>query len=141
MPDVFIPVDTGNYSSYLSDIVSKGLMNRFAFGFTDGRRNELLKQYKNAQQFSRSFPVETVMGSFYDFVEKNGVKINETGKNKSSKLLEEQLPALIARVLFGNTGFYTLVNEHDPAMRKAIELIQSSKLVSNAQLGKAQKKL
>jgi carboxyl-terminal processing protease len=140
MPDVFVPADTGNYSPYLADIVSQGLMNRFAFGFTDGRRKELLSRYKNPQQFSRSFPVETVMGSFYDFVEKNGVKINDAGKSKSSRLLKEQLPALIARVLFGNSGFYTLINEHDPAMRKAIELVQSNKLVSNTRFGNGHKK-
>jgi carboxyl-terminal processing protease len=141
MPDVFVPVDTGSYSPYLADIVSKGLMNRFAFGFTDGRRDELIKQYKNPQQFSRSFPVQSVMGSFYDFAAKNGVKTTDAGRNKSTKLLEDQLPALIARVLFGNSGFYTLINEHDPAMRKAIELVQSSKLVSNTPVGKPTKKL
>lgn len=136
MPDVFVPLDTAGYSGYVSEIASKGLFNRFAFEYTDRQRSALLERYRSPAVFARSFPATSVMPEFYAFVEKNGIRPDPAGLKKSAQRIENQVTALIARALYGNTGFYTVYNTRDNAVKKAIELLNSDKLVSHTQPGK-----
>ena len=136
MPDVFIPIDTAGYSAYLSEVSSKGLINRFAFQYIDGHRSELLAKYKTAKSFSTTFNASTLTSSFAAFAEKNGVKVDAQGLQHSSDIIQSQIQALMGRALYGNEGFYSIINNRDKAIKKSIELLNSNKLVSTSNKGK-----
>ena len=133
MPDVFVGLDTSGYSSWLSQLAGKSLLNRFAFEYTDQRRKELLNSYKTPADFSRSFSVSSTFAQFLAFAEKNGVKTDPAGLKASENLVKKQVNALIGRALYGSKGYYTIVNNSDPAIKKAVELLKSNKLVSASQ--------
>lgn len=130
MPDVFVPVDTSGYSIYLSEVAAKGLINRFAFDYIDAHRSELKKQYPTAELFAKGFQAAALLPAFSAFVEKNGVKADAKGMAASSEIIRSQVQALMGRALYGNDGFYTILNSRDKAVLKAIELLNSNKLVS-----------
>ena len=130
MPDIFIPVDTSGYSPYISEIVSKGLINRFAFDYVDSRREKLKAAYPKAQEFSNNFSVEGVLKDFTKFAEKEGVKFRKVEFETSSSIITNQLLALMARALYGNDGYYAISNKNDKSIIKALELLESNKLVS-----------
>ena len=136
MPDVFIPIDTAGYSSYLSEVSSKGLINRFAFQYIDGHRSELLAKYKTAKSFATTFNASTLTASFAAFAEKNGVKTDTRALQHSSDIIQSQIQALMGRALYGNEGFYSILNNRDKAIKKAIDLLNSNKLVSTSNKGK-----
>jgi len=133
MPDVFVALDTSRYSNWLSQLASKGLMSRFAFEYTDQRKKELLSLYKSPEDFSRSFSDASAFPEFLAFAEKNGAKADPAGLKASENLVKEQVNALIGRALYGNKGYYSIVNNTDPAIKKAVELLKSNKLVSASQ--------
>jgi carboxyl-terminal processing protease len=132
MPDVFVPVDTSGYSIYLSEVAAKGLINRFAFDYIDTHRSELKKQYPTAERFANGFQAAALLPAFSAFVEKNGVKADAKGMAVSAEIIHSQVQALMGRALYGNDGFYTILNSRDKAVIKAIELLNSNKLVSAA---------
>lgn len=136
MPDVFIPIDTAGYSAYLSEVSSKGLINRFAFQYIDGHRSELLGKYKTAKSFATSFNASALTASFAAFAEKSGVKADAQGLKHSADIIQSQIQALMGRSLYGNEGFYTILNNRDKAIKKSIELLNSNKLVSATNKGK-----
>lgn len=131
MPDIFIPVDTSGYSSYASKLISKGIINRFAFNYVDARREKLKSSFKNASDFSDKFPVQPVLKDFIKFAEKEGVDFRKDEYEISSSLITNQLLALMGRALYGNDGFYTIINKNDKGVKKAIELLSKNKLVAN----------
>ena len=64
-PDVFVPLDTVGRSHYLNEIIYKGLVNDFAFSYTDKERTKL-KGYRTAQNFNSSFFISNAV--FDEFV-------------------------------------------------------------------------
>ena len=71
-----------------------------------------------------------------EFFEKNGVKADARGLQHSSDIIQSQIQALMGRALYGNEGFYSILNNRDKAIKKAIDLLNSNKLVSTSNKGK-----
>ena len=71
------------------------------------------KQYKNEEQFASNFNGASLLQEFNLFIQKNGIKPNDAALRTSSQIIERQTKALIARAVFGNTGFYTVLNKYD----------------------------
>lgn len=133
MPDVTIDTDTSGYSEYLAKVVSNGLINRFSFEYVDARRKELKSRYPSAENFASQFPVNGLLSEFYGFAAKNGVSNDPKGQAVSSSIISNQLQALIGRALYGNSGFYLSQTRNDAAVKKALELLRSGKLVTRSQ--------
>ncbi|MEZ5173485.1 MAG: S41 family peptidase [Bacteroidia bacterium] len=133
MPDVFISIDTSDYSKYASEVISAGLLNRFAFDYVDSHRKALESKYKDADEFVRSFPIAQVMSEFTTFASKEGVPFRKEQYEQSSVWLSSQMLALLGRPLFGNDGFYSILNRNDRFVKKALELLEKNKLVTASQ--------
>ena len=127
MPDVFIPIDTTERSSYLSKIVNSGLLSSFAFMYADKNRANLLK-YGSPEQFVKNFSLnETVFNEFLSFLETKGVQKEANGIRKSGNLLKNQLAALIGRAIYNNEAFYPVINGRDKAIMRAVETLSKQK--------------
>lgn len=120
MPDFFIPADTLGYSDYYSKITQKGLVYQFALDFADNNRKELLK-FTTSADFEKYFQKTDVLGSFVTFADKKGVKANNADLKTSSKIIDHQIRAYIARNIIGEEGFYPIIKNIDNALLEAIE--------------------
>lgn len=120
MPDFFIPADTLGYSDYYSKIAQKGLVYQFALDFADNNRKELSKLTTSAD-FETYFQKTDVLGSFVAFADKKGVKANNADLKTSSKIIDHQIRAYIARNIIGEEGFYPIIKNIDNALLEAIE--------------------
>ncbi|MBA3898817.1 MAG: PDZ domain-containing protein [Bacteroidetes bacterium] len=124
MPDYFVPLDTSETSMYLTELFQLGLANQFAFEYVD-RNREKMKQYKSFSDFNKSFVVNDQMFSdFLKFAEKNGVRTDFTGVNKSGKLIRIRIKAHIARQLWKNEGYFPIIHTIDNTFLKAMEIIK-----------------
>ncbi len=65
---------------------------------------------------------------------KSGAKYNDAQFNKSKKFLKANIKAYIARSLYGNAGFYPIINETDEIYSAALK--QFSKAKELEQMGK-----
>jgi carboxyl-terminal processing protease len=122
MPDIFVPIDTSYRNSYTTEVLSAGLLNQFAYTYVDSHRKEL-KKYTDVSVFNKQFN-EDVFTSFVQYALQKGI----TGKPKELGLakmyINRQLKALIARQLWRDNGYFTVVNSYDKTVEKALDAIQ-----------------
>lgn len=119
MPDYFIPADTLGYSDYYSKVTQKGLVYQFALDYADSNRKEL-STFKTSAEFESYFGRVNVLNMFVAFAEKKGVKTNITDLKTSSKIIDNQVKAYIARNIIGEKGFYPLIQNIDKTLLQAI---------------------
>lgn len=120
MPDYFIPADTLGYSPYYSKITQKGLVYQFALDFADSNRKKL-SEMTTAEEFDGYFQKTDILNMFVAFAEKKGVKPNNGELKTSSKIIDYQTKAYIARNIIGEEGFYPIIKNIDKALLEAIE--------------------
>jgi carboxyl-terminal processing protease len=129
-PDFEVDADTSGYSEYLAEVVSNGLINRFAFDRVDRTRKELKALYPDAAKFVAGFDASGLLPEFIAFCSRNGVKEDTQGAKASSRLIANQIEALIARALYGNEGYFCVQTKHDKSIAKAIETLRLGKPVN-----------
>jgi carboxyl-terminal processing protease len=120
MPDYFIPADTLGYSDYYLKITQKGLVYQFALDFADSKRSELSK-LTSINAFESYFQKTNILDLFVAFADKKGVKPNHADLKKSSKIIDNQIKAYIARNIIGEEGFYPIIKNIDKTLLEAIE--------------------
>jgi len=120
MPDYFVPADTSGYSEYYSKVTQKGLVYQFALDYADSNRKEL-STFKSAADFEKYFGNVNILNLFTVFAEKKGVKTNTTDLKVSSKIIDSQVKAYIARNIIGEKGFYPIIQNIDKTLLEAIK--------------------
>lgn len=121
MPDIFVANDTTGVTPYYISVVNAGLLQKFAFRYTDINRQELseLTDYKH---FMRVLPSnESLLGDFVAYAADNGVPARWYYISLSRDLILTQLKALIARDIFGNEAFYPIYNRNDNNIEAALK--------------------
>jgi carboxyl-terminal processing protease len=125
MPDIFIPLDTTGGSKYYTDLSRKGIFNRFSLDYMDLNRKEILKKYKNVNQFNKEFEInQEFLKEFFDYAEKEGVPYVEDDYQISKKFIDNQLKALIARGAWNSEAYYQITNEINDMFLKSIEVMK-----------------
>ena len=113
MPDVYVPVDTSEYSTYYRDLSAKGITNQYAISYVDKNRKSLSKQYKTISDFDKNFVVtDEMMRDFIALGEKDSVKYDEEKYRVSEQLLKDIIKGLIARDVFADVSAYSMIINH-----------------------------
>ncbi|MFW5663632.1 MAG: S41 family peptidase [bacterium] len=129
-PDIFIPMQTDERTPYFIKMANRGLIYRYAFDYADNHR-ENLEKYADAPDFVRNFNVSNDMiNEFIAFGKENDVEYIQSEFAPARNLIAAQIKAYIGRNIFGNEGFYPVINQNDPAVDKAMEVFQTGNLTS-----------
>ncbi len=113
MPDVFVPVDTSEYSTYYRDLSAKGIINQFAIRYVDKNRKTISKQFKSVKDFDEGFIVtDEMMRDLIAMGEQDSVKFDEEKFRTSEQLLKAIAKGLIARDVYGDPGAYSIIINH-----------------------------
>ena len=113
MPDVFVPIDTTEYSTYYRDLSAKGIINQYSIGYVDEHRKALAKQYKTLKDFDDRFIVtDEMMRDFIAMGEKDSVKYDKEKYRTSEQLLKDIIKGLIARGVYGDQSAYSVIINH-----------------------------
>ena len=125
MPDIFVPVDTSEYSTYYRDMSAKGILNQFAIRYVDKNRKSINKLYKTVKDFDEGFSVnDEMMRDLIAMGEQDSVKYDEEKYRTSEQLLKAIIKGLIARDIYGDTGAYSIViNHRNRDVRAAYEVL------------------
>lgn len=130
MPDMFVPIDTTMYSDYYRDLMANGIFNRYAVEYVDSHRDEIKSKYPTESDFVRNFNfTQDMINALVSMGEKNGVKLNQEGFDKSREIICAITKGLIARDVWDMNGYFRSVN---PVSRgtyeKALELVNNKDL-------------
>ncbi|TVQ11024.1 MAG: S41 family peptidase [Bacteroidetes bacterium] len=129
-PDIFIPLQTDERTPYFIKLANRGLIYRFSFDYADNNRDKL-KNFSDAPDFVSNFRVSNaIINAFIEFGKENGVEYNESEFIAAKGLIESQIKAYIGRNIFGNDGFYPVINQNDPAVTRAKEIFKAGDLMS-----------
>lgn len=121
MPDIFVPTDTTNINSYVTQVYNAGLLHKFAFEYTDAHRAEF-DGANSADEVIAALPSEgLLLNEFVQFAARNGVPARWYYINNSRPLLVNNLKALIARDALGSAAYYEIANTRDNVVQKALE--------------------
>ncbi len=88
MPDIYVPIDTVEYSGWLQAVSAAGITGKYTFEYLDGHRAKLLEAYPDFNAFNKNFTVppgvlETVTGA----AGRSGMPLRPGSKNRAVQLL------------------------------------------------------
>lgn len=127
IPDIFVPNDTTGITSYYINVANAGLLQKFAFTYSDINRGAL-KKLKDYKQFLRILPSnDAILNDFVTFAAENGIPARWYYINLSRNLIVTQIKALIARDIFGSDAFYPIYNRNDKNIEAALKAFDNHK--------------
>ena len=131
MPDIFIPEDTVHLTSYYKEAVMTGLLRQFAFNFTDEHRKELNKCV-TMEDVAKYLDKQNLLDKFARFGEKNKLRRRNLMLNRSRKLFERNLYANIIYNAKSTKEYIQFLNQDDPVVLKALDIINKSEAFPKA---------
>jgi carboxyl-terminal processing protease len=131
MPDIFIPEDTVHLTSYYKEAVMTGLLRQFAFNFTDEHRKQLDKCH-TMEDVVKYLNKQNLLDKFARFGEKNKLRRRNLMLNRSRKLFERNLYANIIYNAKGTLEYVQYLNQDDPVVLKALDVIGKSEAFPKA---------
>jgi carboxyl-terminal processing protease len=127
MPDYFVPIDTTYVSDYYREIIGRGIFNIFVLNYVDNNRSVLTASYPAFDLFRDHYNVsDELMKQLVDYAGHEGLLPDEEGYNVCKDQIRLLLKAYIARDLWDTSSFYEIFNRQNPAVIKAIEVLDSS---------------
>ena len=127
MPDIFMPVDTTFSTKLYTDLIRKGVFNRFTVDYVMNNRNEILREYSDFDKFNKDFEItDAILLDFKELAEKEGVEWNEEQFKRSEPMIKLQLKALIARNEWDMEKYYQVVMKEDKMIGKAVEVLNDT---------------
>ena len=121
VPDIFVARDTTGFTSYYAAVLNAGLMQKYAYRYTDNNRRQFAK-LKDYKQFLRTLPNDdSLLMDFVSYAAKNGVPA------RWYYVILTQIKALMARDIFGNDAFYPIYNRSDKDIEVALKAINKHK--------------
>lgn len=124
MPDVFVPLDTTQYTDYHRRLVAKGIIPQFALRYVDKNRADLKAQYPDAQKFIKEFTVTNEMlNNLVDAGKAEKVDFDKQQFNQSKEMLRTFVKAAIANDLFSTGAYFQIVNEQNDIYKEALSII------------------
>lgn len=124
MPDVFVPEDTTNFTSYYKQALMSGLMLQYAFTYTDQNRQNL-KEFTEMQPLADYLKKQNLVEKFADFAANNGMRRRNLMIMKSHSLLEQFLDGRIIYNLLDEQAWNEYVNANDPTVLAAIRVFKT----------------
>ena len=128
MPDIFMPADTSFNSKLYTNLVRKGVFNKYTVDFAMKQRDQLKSDYNEFSQYNETFDVSNAMiEEIKKMAEKEKVEWKEDEYQRSEKYIKLQIKALIARNVWEMQQYYEVTLKEDPTITKAIQVLKSNK--------------
>ena len=127
MPDIFMPVDTTFATKLYTDLIRKGIFNRFTVDYVMKNRELISNKYSDFENFYEQFEVtDEMISDFRSLAEEEGVEWNDEQFQRSEPMIKLQLKALIARNEWSQSEYYRVVMKEDKVIKKAVEILNDS---------------
>lgn len=117
-PDIFVPEDTLNVTSYYKQAAVSGLILQYAFTYTDDNR-QTLNEYKTLEDLKAYLKKQNLVDKFATYADSHGLKRRNLMIQKSYKLLERYITSRIIYNMLNDNAWAQYLNEDDEVIREA----------------------
>ncbi|MDN5214552.1 S41 family peptidase [Fulvivirgaceae bacterium BMA12] len=129
MPDYFVPIDTTFNSAFLRSLYVKNLFREYTLNYTS--KNEEMFKEMSLDEFKQDFKIsEGMIKDFIALAELSGITFDKAGFDTSKAIILSNIKAHIGRRIWGEEGYYPIINEHDEILTRAIGLFDKAKALS-----------
>ena len=122
-PDIFIPEDTLNMTSYYKEAVMSGLVMQYAFQYTDDNR-QLLKEYDSLASLQAYLKRQGLVERFVTYANQHGLQRRNLMIQKSYRLLDRFLTSRIVYNILNEEAWAEYINQDDPVIKSALEVMR-----------------
>ncbi len=125
VPDYFVPIDTTQTTALHRQLVLKGVLFQAGVKYIELNREKLKTNYPTFDVFKSDFNVtDDLISLLKSLARDQKIKSSEEEFTHSIDKIEVQLKALIARDLWGVNEYFQIINDINPSLLKAIELLK-----------------
>ena len=123
IPDVFVGLDTSIFTRSVTQLYLDGRFNNFVYQYYI-RNRALFEQYKTPADFATRYQdSEDAWNQLVNYAMKDSINLHNIPQ-KDKKNIQDQIKAYLARLKWRTQGYYQVFNRYDPAVQKAIEVLQ-----------------
>ena len=138
-PDIFVPEDTVDMTSYYKEASMSGLILQYAYEYTDENRHKLAT-FKSMRELENHLKKINSVELFAQYADKHGLKRRNLMIQRSYKLLERYINSRIIYNIMGEAEWTEYLNLDDPAISETLRLFREGKAFPHAEkTGKPQK--
>lgn len=132
MPDYFVPYDTAMNSRYLNKLFNSNALREYTLHYYERNRERLEKM--RFAEFRNTFVVsDQMLQELVGIAERANVRFDKKGYIRARPLIKTYVKAYIARSVWGDEGYYPIINKTNEAFQKALELFdEAGELASNS---------
>lgn len=124
-PDIFVPEDTVNMTSYYKQAAMSGLILQFAFNYTDNNRQKL-SGFKEMPELSNYLVRQNIVEKFAVYADQHGLKRRNLMIQKSHKLLERYINSRIIYNILDENSWHQYINQDDPVIDEALRIFKNN---------------
>lgn len=127
MPDLFVPLDTTQYTHFHRQLVAKGVVIQNTLRYIDKSREKLRRLYPDFKTFDARFAVpKELTDSVMAEASRQNVKPKDDEElQKTLPQLDNQLKALVARDLFDMNEYFAITNRMSNIVLKGVEALKT----------------
>lgn len=125
-PDIFVPEDTTNITSYYKEAIMTGLILQYAFNYTAENRPEL-KNFTEMQQMADYLSQQNLVEGFANFADKNGLRRRNLMISKSHTLLQTFIFSRIIYTMLDEEAWNEYLNQDDKTVETALRVLREGK--------------
>ncbi|MBR1917836.1 MAG: S41 family peptidase [Bacteroidaceae bacterium] len=123
MPDVFIPTDTTDVTSYFMEALASRRLAEFAYLYADQHRKELEK-FSKWEDLVAYLKKHNIVDKFASYADQDGLKRRNLLISKSHSKLEHSLISNIVDYIFDSRSANLYLLKDDECISKALQLIR-----------------
>ena len=122
MPDIFVPLDTTQYSMFYRALSRNNLINDATLKFVDQHRKQIEKEYKHFTEYMAHYEVPQSMIDelIATAAKKKIVPKDEAEKQETIKDLRFMLKALIAYNVWDRSEYFQMLNQKNDVVLRAL---------------------
>lgn len=118
-PDIFVPEDTLDVTSYYKEASMSGLILQFAFVYTDDNRLKL-NNFTEMMELANYLVKQNTVDKFASFADKHGLQRRNLMIKKSHKLLERYINSRIIYNIMDEEAWTEYINMDDNVIKTAL---------------------
>ena len=120
-PDIFVPVEPYYKNAYYHQLKTWAI--EYSYRYYLGHQKEM--KFGDWREFRREFKVtDYSFNEFIKYAQRHEVPKDAAQLNDLKPALRQLIKARIARQMFGDEGYFGILNEEDPCVRRAHEALQ-----------------